>query len=462
MKNVFILLFGFFPILSSVSQDFGSPVLINDNDYVEHSMDCSDLDGDDDIDLLSVQMGAYSIRIYENEGFGGFLSYQIETEGFQVLMGYFLDVDKDNDADIILYGSFTDKEPMGFPLVYLLNDGAGSFDVPTELVEFEGGTFSMSLSDREVFIDIDLDGDKDFIGSNAFDATIYWQENQGDLIFGESQLIDDMLFQSSALVGGYDLDNDGDFDVVSSSSSELVWYENLGSGNFDEKVILRYGIEGISSFYVMDMDGDSDLDVIEQVNLTSHILWYANDGEGNFGYGQVVNDDGLDGHFILMDIDADDDLDVLIGIDSEDGIYWCENIGSGNFTNSELLIEGITILFDPLNSDLDGDGDVDLLSRNDMLEAIWFDADSELTLNEIDVEEILLYPNPMTESCTVHFKDNALRTVSIIDNLGRRRVHLKGVHEKEIEFFKRDLESGRYQILISQEDSSISCPLIIE
>ena len=84
-------------------------------------------------------------------------------------------------------------------------------------------------------------------------------------------------------VFGIDIDGDSDIDILSASiyDDKIAWYENNGTGSFTQNVISTSADEPHSVFAI-DMDGDSDIDVLSASNGNGNINWYENDGSENF------------------------------------------------------------------------------------------------------------------------------------------------------------------------------------
>lgn len=114
-----------------------------------------------------------------------------------------------------------------------------------------------------------------------------------------------------------------------------------------------------------DMDADADLDVV--VNGWDSLYWFANDGTGQFPARHVI-DGCYRGPISAKDIDNDGDVDIVACGDAwpYDGDWgWYANDGAGHFTPMSLIAPWMDDTFAPQWADLDGDGDVDLVSRGD-------------------------------------------------------------------------------------------------
>jgi hypothetical protein len=123
-----------------------------------------------------------------------------------------------------------------------------------------------------------------------------------------------------------------------------------------------YGAQSVAS---ADLDGDGDLDVLSAAfssNWNDQIAWYANNGSGGFGQGQTIS--------VLVpavqcvttaDLDGDGDLDVLSASTGDDKIAWYANDGSGVFGPQEIISTQLAGPTSIATGDLEGDGDLDVL-----------------------------------------------------------------------------------------------------
>ena len=235
--------------------------------------------------------------------------------------------------------------------------------------------------------DVDGDGDMDVLSASHYDSKIAWYENDGSEIFTE-HIITTSAIQVNSVYAA-DVDGDGDMDVLSSANfdDKVAWYENDGSQNFTEHVISTNEADPDSWNYVhfvyaVDVDGDDDMDVVFGCQHHEKVLWFENDGSENFteheiSSGGIGNCDGYDVY--PTDVDGDGDMDVLSVCNSK--IIWYENDGSENFTAHSIstLDYGVSVYA----ADVDGDGDVDALSASDGDNKLaWYENDGSENFTE--------------------------------------------------------------------------------
>jgi hypothetical protein len=259
------------------------------------------------------------------------------------------------------------------------NDGSGVFG-PPQLIG--GGWYPQSI----YAADLDGDGDADVLGADG--SMLRWYENDGNGVFGPSQDLREQFSQSYDFTSVYaaDLDGDGDADVLSASSNfaiddEVAWYENEGSGVFGSQQVITTAVKKPLSVYAIDLDGDGDADVLSASMGVSargqdKIAWYENEGSGMFGSQQVITTAAEDACSVYAtDLDGDGDADVLSASSWDNKIAWYENDGSGVFGPQQV----IAIAQDTQSVyavDLDGDGDADVLSASWVgNEIAWYEND---------------------------------------------------------------------------------------
>jgi len=252
--------------------------------------------------------------------------------------------------------------------------GTGNFHKKQEVAAGAAGARSL------VTADFDADGDADVLAALIGANTIAWYEHlDGDGSFGPGDALSTSALGAWDVVAA-DVDGDGDLDALAASlfDSKLTWYENTdGAGSFSGEKPISSSAAGVLSFVAADLDGDDDPDVLAVDWGGDQLLWYENtDGKGSFAAAQVVSTQ-VDGPIDVFaaDLDGDGDLDVLSASSVDDKVAWYENLdGAGSFGPQHVLTLSAREASSVFAGDLDGDGDLDALAAARLDDAVlWFE-----------------------------------------------------------------------------------------
>ena len=270
-----------------------------------------DLDGDGDLDVVVREAAGFEVR--HNDGRGGFTAAQSFPAGM-VVSGLALgDVDGDGDLDLAT------AEGLGFSAMFgqsrlFLNDGSGRFvdATATHLPAWSGGMASVRLCD------LDADGDLDLLHAAIANPPsvqgLRCFRNRGDGVFADvSQLFPAASGnQLSAQAMPAQFDRDPELEVALLQGRALRLFDRVGSSWQDVTSRLPAAIAAaVRTCSVLDYDEDGDVDLLLATPSARHV--FANDGAGTFVDLTATRGEGLSATGIPVDLDGDGDLDLLSG-----------------------------------------------------------------------------------------------------------------------------------------------------
>ena len=216
-----------------------------------------DIDRDGDLDIIATATGSHSIVVFENVGSGTFGSGKpIETEfDTSVFRAILCDVDGDEDLDLIS-ASAGDTDAFA---VYK-NDGEGNFDTGVQIeTELDNNANWVHAAD------IDGDGVSDLVGSalfsNAF--TVFTNDGEGNFDTGVQIETDRDHFASGATVGSLIGDHPNIVAWAAGNANSVLVFTTDGKGNIDTETSISSDVIDRPTYVTLaDIDGDDDNDVL--------------------------------------------------------------------------------------------------------------------------------------------------------------------------------------------------------
>ena len=370
---------------------------------VARSVFATDLDGDGDTDVLSASFGDPYLAWYEQVPGGpgeapSFNTHVITTPAAGVQSVFAADIDGDGDTDV-LSASFS--------------DGAIAWHEQIPGAPGEAPTFvrhvvtTMAIGAREVYAaDVDGDGDTDVLSASELDDTVAWYEQvpgpPGEGLSFTRRVITTEANGANS-VFAIDMDGDGDTDVLSASAFDdtIAWYQQVPGGptttrprpppSFIRRVITTQA-DNVLSVFASDIDGDGDTDVLSASSNDDTVAWYQHvpgaPGEPPTFVRRVITAQA-DGAFSVFaaDVDGDGDTDVLSTSSGDDTVAWYEQLPSALGEAPEFTRRVITTRargpWSVFATDVDGDGDTDVLSASYIDDTIaWYEHTTDPLLVE--------------------------------------------------------------------------------
>jgi hypothetical protein len=329
-------------------------------DPTDSTDDSADFDGDGISNAAEIAAGTNLFVAASTGTFGTHTSYTSDEAEEGIMVG---DMDNDGNLDIVA------SEFGGEDTAIFFGDGAGSFgEPPEEYSVFGSGGYDVTVGD------IDGDGDLDLVGMARTDQWIYTQLNYLDRNFDYFWTYDVSgggLDQSPVDVIAADLSGDGDLDLAvlrgRGTSSSIVIFLGSGEGSFvghDFNTI----IGAVYDIVAADLDGDGDLD-LAMANPGSgkppvhNLAVLMSDGDGTFADAVLYSTAGEPYGVTAGDLDGDGDLDLVSPNYDSDSVSVFMNDGDGTFA-SKVDYDAGDGPYGIVAADLDGDGDLDLAVTN--------------------------------------------------------------------------------------------------
>lgn len=267
--------------------------------------------------------------------------------------GGVIDYNDDGALDVI-YGSMNRKE------FFLLENKGVSYQ--QKMISDSALSYNRYLK----VIDIDMDGDDDYIlspndGSNFYQLEIYFNQGNG---FFTSKKVSTVTFQDIRTLEVFDFDQDGDLDILLdelNNSNYFFLFENDGNFNFTWQWFSLSGqpasLLGVADF---DLDGYEDfLGLYFDFSVGNWILFIGeNDSTGGFTQ-QNLDTFGIQPTAVVGDFFGSPHPEFVLSPGSGNTTAFVyENNGSGGFSVVSNLTVPNSATFH-LPRDYDNDGDLD-------------------------------------------------------------------------------------------------------
>ncbi len=475
MKNYLILSTLLFSFLFSNGQNISFTKADPQPDFYEvygGSFASGDIDGDGDLDLLIAgQTPAKRTGLYINDGNGNFTEAE-DTPFVQTANPLTIFEDLDGDGDLDLFFAGNGLSVLEYTHIYL-NDGNGNF---TELPNPSLPQFQYTGAD---IADVDGDGDKDLMiavedENGTFITDLFL--NDGNALFSPANNTVFTPVKFSKVIF-FDAENDGDADVIITGLQEddtqlTALYLNDGLGNYTMDNDGNFPALKSGDMDVADMDNDGDADLLfsgNNENLSARTKAYLNDGTGQFSELTTVNlQNTTNGENVFSDLDNDGDLDLLIVGTQDGGIPNIYNIVYQNEGNNVFIpidTLGGEYIATAVIDDYTGDGLADVIIQGfaDKMNVYWNTSDISTSTNELtETSAMNIFPNPSAGAVTINLEgdhDTAF-DLAIYNYDGRlvyQALNLSGT-KTELDL---DLISGSYIVILKTDQAVMHRKLVI-
>jgi hypothetical protein len=387
----------------------------------------------------------------------------------------FADVDNDGKKDLFVSVLYLSQTKNNF--TYYKNTGTASVPAFQRVTNNYLNNVDVGSNSSITFTDINADGKKDlFIGSDL--GLVSYYRNNGTTTSPSFTLMTDSLPIRSA---GYfncspafaDLDGNGTQDLLLGTyyKDSVFYFKNIGTAsNYNFQYmgtaastlgLTTLGQASTPTFVDIDNDGDKDLFL---GSSNGRVYYYKNNGTTTNPNFSLVSDFyqsidvGDDSTPRFTDLDGDGDLDMLIGTGS--GTIWLY-INNGSPTNPNFVLQtqnykSINVFGNacPEFVDIDADTDADLFVGNLKGGLYYYENRDVIGIQNISTSRpdnfnlYQNYPNPFNPATNIKFNlpEKSFVSLKIYDSQGRFITEL----------VNKNLNEGSYQVSFDANEFSLS------
>ncbi|MCH9660110.1 MAG: FG-GAP-like repeat-containing protein [Bacteroidetes bacterium] len=369
-----------------------------------------DINDDDYSDLVVITEAAEDIRVFLNDGEGGYSDFTVfdMPESSNPSTNEGADFNRDGKIDIAI-GSIQNDNVSVF-----MGDDTAIFN-PEIGYNADNGIRGITV------LDVNGDGWDDIATANRSSSTYSILINDGTGSFN-APITSDAGISNETSIAAVDLNNDGiqDLAIGGFGSNNVVTMLNDGQGNFTSTNTTT--ISGSPWMLTAgDVNGDGNVDIISVNSSSGDVSILLGDGAGNLS---LFNEYPV-GNFSLAidvgDIDGDGDLDFISSNFGSNDFTLYENNGNGVFSNP-ITYDAVQAGSCAILHDRNNDGALDI-TLIDEIEDVIILYENTPTLG-VDTraklaDDIIVYPNPFQSEFYINGLWDGPAIAQIFDMQGR-------------------------------------------
>lgn len=317
-----------------------------------------DIDNDGDTDLLYYHND--NLILKENLGNFNFTEQTIDSNLTSLNSIIATDLDNDNDLDIVI-ALYSDNK-----ISYYENAGFNTFGNQITISNSVTGASSIDA------FDINNDGLIDIISASLTNGKIYKHQNNGNGTFQTSILISNSPNVKSLRTS--DIDDDGDIDIISMSYTQIDFHENINGTFMSDDIYIASANTTFSMNLVYDYNNDGKDDILYGYSNSSSglsgIAKIINIGNGFFNPPTTIDVGVISRTFDANDFNGNGSKELVYAKRFNPNFPFNYDI---IIENIPTIMSGTNISsFGSL--DIDNDGDIDIFTTlNGNLNAYWYE-----------------------------------------------------------------------------------------
>ena len=422
---ILLLFFIFVPCLILNAQETFIKRQVDLNFQGACSVFAADINNDGHEDILSTASGSNQVAWWENDGsIPPQLTRHIIDDVFLTAIYVYAD-DINGDSTIDVLGAAWN----GNMIALWLNDGGNRVTWTKQVVD---STFTQAHEVKTA--NIDGTGGIDIIAASAGNNEIaWWQNNGGTPIVWTKYTVSNAVFGARS-VFPVDIDNDSDCDLICAAftSNDIILFRNEGGNPVQwTQEIIDNNFSGAHWVNACDIDNDNDKDILGAAYMAGDIAIWYNEGGNPIQWSKYILESNLQGALSVIADDLDNDSlpDVIATGEMAGDIITWYNQGSNTPSFTKVPLESNfpgawpVYTFDP-----DNDMDQDILSASSTLNDIyWWENQHNITtigeypMSGITKQRLTIQPNPFSFETIIQLSlpEESVITVRIISTDGK-------------------------------------------
>ncbi|MDJ0674655.1 MAG: FG-GAP-like repeat-containing protein [Calothrix sp. MO_167.B42] len=333
----------------SVLLNDGNGNFANKTDYAvgrePESIVIGDVNGDGKLDLVTANRDGNSVSVLLNDGDGTFAAQtEIEYESTrEPRSAVLVDMNSDGKVDILTANSREDT------ISVVWNNGDGTFSSQSATTNYSTGNHPISVAIG------DVNGDRvtDFVTANYSDNTVSVGLGNGDGTFSSTSNYAFGNNPYAVTLGDVNADGNPDIVTANAASDNVSVLLGNGDGTFGAKTDYAVGDTPIS-VVLGDINSDGSQDIVTANRYDNNVSVLLGNGDGTFGTktDYAVGENPID--VALGDVNGDGSLDLAFANTGNNTISILLNDGNGVFTgitNYQVRSSPRVVILSDVNSD---------------------------------------------------------------------------------------------------------------